>query len=147
MSKKHTLTLPGRYENVPQLCHFVAAGAAQAGMDTSAVFHVELACDEACTNIIEHAYGAEGVGNIVVIWQVDGDLFIITLHDTGRAFEPSTIPPPPISDAERTKPDAAQSLKIGGLGVHFMRKLMDDVRYSFDEDGNTLTLVKKISSE
>lgn len=135
---KNVLTVVGRYEEVKNICQFVANGAEQAGFDETAIFHVELACDEACTNIIEHAYGGEDVGNIHISWQVLGDDFKIVIRDNGRAFNPEEI----------AAPSTLHNLKEGGLGLHFMRTLMDDVRFTFDkEHGNTLVMVKKLPGE
>lgn len=145
MGKKHTLTVPGRYERIRQVCQFVAAGAAEAGLDETAVFHIELACDEACTNIIEHAYGGEDVGEIRISWQVKESAFVITLYDHGRRFDPTSVPPPRlVTDAEA---DVLENLKVGGLGIHFMRQLMDEVDFRFGENGNELVLVKKMGNE
>ena len=139
------LTIPGRYEHIRQVCQFIAAGAQTAGLDEAAMFQVELACDEACTNIIEHAYGAEDAGEIKATWSTDGRSFTITLHDNGRFFDPGAIEDPAIMNLDAaTDPD---ELKIGGLGIHFMRNLMDEIRYQFDEkQGNTLTMVKYLPS-
>jgi len=150
MGDKHVLTIPGRYEELERVCAFVSNGAAQVGIPESDRFHVELACDEACTNIIEHAYGGDGIGDIVIRWRVDGNDFIVTLHDNGRSFNPNNVPKPtipPKSNTAQSKDEMISSLKAGGLGIHFMRKLMDDVQYHFDpKSGNTLTLIKKIKS-
>lgn len=141
MGKKHVLTVPGLYDEIKTICQFVTQGATAAGMDETAVFHIELACDEACTNVIEHAYGGEGSGNVKVSWQVQGDMFIITVNDNGRRFEPEQIPTPPTADN-------VEEIKIGGLGIHFMRKLMDEVSFSFDpQSGNQLIMKKKIRTE
>lgn len=147
MSQKHVRTVPGRYEEVKNICAFMVQGAEEAGLDESALFQVELACDEACTNIIEHAYGGEGRGDIVASWQIDGNDFIMRLHDNGRVFNPDDVPDPTMPN-QLTGEAALDSLQVGGLGIHFMRKLMDEIRYQFDPDqGNTLILVKKISQE
>ena len=69
------------------------------------------------------------------------DLFIITVNDNGRRFEPDQIPTPPTTDN-------IENIKIGGLGIHFMRQLMDDVSFSFDpQTGNELIMKKKIKAE
>jgi serine/threonine-protein kinase RsbW len=141
MGKKHVLTVPGLYDEVKTICQFVTQGAAAAGMGKTAVFHIELACDEACTNVIEHAYRGESGGNITVSWQIIDDIFVITVNDNGRRFEPGQIPTPPVADN-------IEEIKIGGLGIHFMRKLMDDVSFSFDpQSGNELIMKKKIKAE
>jgi serine/threonine-protein kinase RsbW len=141
----HVLTIPGRYDHIRQVCQFIAAGAQTAGLDEAAMFQVELACDEACTNIIEHAYGKEDAGNIQAAWATDGRSFTITLHDNGRSFDPRAVEDPAVINLETT-PDPDE-LKIGGLGIHFMRNLMDEIHYHFDKkQGNTLTMVKYLSS-
>lgn len=136
-----TLTVNGRYQNIKPICAFLMEGAEMAGLETAALFQIELACDEACTNIIEHAYGGEGEGDITASWAVDGDFFTIVLHDNGRSFDPSTVPAP-ITPAEQN----LENLKIGGLGIHFMQKLMDEVSYDFGDDGNKLTMRKRIKT-
>ena len=106
----------------------------------TAVFHIELACDEACTNVIEHAYGGEDNGSITVSWQVEADMFVITISDNGRAFDVEQIPAIPDTDN-------IENIKIGGLGIHFMRQLMDDVKFSIAAPtGNKLVMKKKLTS-
>ncbi|NHZ71545.1 MAG: hypothetical protein GWP17_00450 [Aquificales bacterium] len=143
MSGKNVLEIPGRYDHIKQVCEFVAAGAQQVGLDDDTVFKVELACDEACTNIIEHAYGAEDAGGIIATWEANSRSFTITLHDNGRGFNPDKV-----EDPAFVKPDAEpdpDELKVGGLGIHFMRNLVDEIHYQFDEkQGNTLIMVKYI---
>ncbi len=69
------MTVPGRYDQIQVICKFVAAGAQEAGLSKDDVFHVELCCDEAATNIIEHAYGAEDVGLITVTYEISEQTF------------------------------------------------------------------------
>ena len=150
MGKRQTLTVPGRYDQIQVICKFVSAGACDAGLAADAVFHLELCCDEASTNIIEHAYGAEDVGQINVTYEVTGQEFRVTLRDDGRPFDPDTVPEPKLPRENADSNDVAlgdimNSLQVGGLGIHFMRKLMDEVHYSFNgKHGNTLVLVKRI---
>lgn len=150
MGDKHVLTVSGRYDQIKSVCDFVSAGAKQSGLNESAIFHIELACDEACTNIIEHAYDGEGQGNIWVHWEKTNDQFVITIRDNGRPFDPQKVPepttPPTLDNPNFSEEDVLKSLKVGGLGIHFMRKLMDNVQFSFDKKtGNTLIMIKKIS--
>jgi serine/threonine-protein kinase RsbW len=95
-----------------------------------------MAVDEACTNIIEHAYGGEGRGDIECTCQIESDRLIVRLCDHGRPFDPSSVPEPDINASleERTE---------GGLGLFLIRKLMDEVHFEFTaESGNVLTMVK-----
>ncbi len=146
MGDKHVLKIAGRFEKIKKACEFVVDGAQQCGMDEAAIFHVELACDEACTNIIEHAYGEDVEGQIEVSWQVDDDLFKIIIHDNGRSFDPANVPKP--TTGLSSPSEAITELRVGGLGIHFMRKLMDEVHFDFDQEkGNTLIMVKKMPKE
>lgn len=142
MGAKQHLTVPGRYDQIRTICDFVAEGAEQAGLDDDAVFGVQLACDEACTNVIEHAYGDENVGEISVSWQVRGNKFKIIIQDRGQPFDPDLVESPAIP----ADPHKIEELKIGGLGIHFMRQMMDEINFTFDEHkGNTLIMVKRLS--
>jgi serine/threonine-protein kinase RsbW len=61
------------------------------------------------------------------------------MNDDGPPFDPDEVPPPDIP----ADPDNLNGLKTGGLGIYFMRNLMDEVRFSRDEQkGNTLVMVK-----
>lgn len=148
MTSDNVLTVPGRYSEIKRICQFVAAGAAEAGLDEDTIFHIELCCDEAGTNIIEHAYGQESVGTITASFAVDPDAFTITMRDNGRPFDPATVPPPPIIATEvtdLTPEELGRELQVGGLGLHIIRKLMDEVRFTFSPgQGNTLVMVKRI---
>lgn len=150
MGKKQVLTVPGRYDQIQVICEFVAEGAREAGMEDDDVFQVELCCDEASTNIIEHAYGGEDKGTITITVEASSEAFQVTLHDKGRAFDPDDVPAPPVltsasSTDKEAVDDVIESLQVGGLGIHFMRNLMDEVHYEFDNsEGNTLVMVKKI---
>ncbi len=143
MGNKKSITVRGRYTEIRQVCEFVSEGAARAGFDEDAIFQVQLACDEACTNIIEHTYREEDVGDITVSWEIEGKAFVITITDNGEQFNPRDIPPAPIPLSPLDENEF--EIKEGGLGVYFMRKLMDSVNYSYKKgNGNILTMKKKL---
>ena len=111
----------------------------QFGIETG-VFEVQTAVDEACTNVMKYAY-PETCGIITITTEVQGEYFIVTIKDKGKPFDPSTVPPPDlIADLDKRR--------IGGLGIYFMRTLMDNVSYSFDaEKGNTLVMRKRLTGK
>ncbi len=132
------LIVPGRFDSLARISEFITAAARSADMNEDDVFHIEMAVDEACSNVIEHAY-AQMSGNIELTCSTDkpGTL-IIVIQDTGQPFDPGSIPQPTAIDPARV--DIAQE---GGLGLYFMRKLMDEVRFEFiPEQGNRLTMIK-----
>lgn len=147
MSDEEVLTVPGRYKEIKRICEFVAAGAARAGFDENTIFHLELCCDEASTNIIEHAYGEEGVGDIVISYKVGDDDFTIVMRDNGEAFDPGDVPPPPAIAHGDSAEELTSQLRIGGLGLHFIRNLMDEVHFTSDRrQGNELVMIKKLNA-
>jgi serine/threonine-protein kinase RsbW len=136
-----TETFPGRYNSLEKISQFVTSAARNAGLNESGVFAVQMAVDEACSNIIEHAYGGEDVGDIICTCDVTPDSLTVTLHDHGRPFNPNEIPEPDLSAP-------LEERREGGLGLYFMRKLMDVVHFSFSPQiGNTLIMVKRKDTE
>ena len=131
-----TKMFPGRYTSLAKISEFVGLAAQAAGFNSKAVYAVKLAVDEACTNIIEHGYGGEGIGKIECSYHYDSRALTIELRDWGKKFNPGEVP----------KPDynvPLEKLKPRGAGLYLMRQLMDDILFSFnDEEGNLLTLVK-----
>ncbi len=126
---------PGRFESLEKISVFVKAAASAAGLDEYATYAVELAVDEACSNIIEHAYGAEDRGEIECDCIVLSDGLKIILRDTGAPFDPDAVP-----DMDPSVP--LEDRDPGGAGVFLMHKVMDSVEYRFTLKGNILTMVK-----
>jgi len=139
MHKKFELKIDARLENLPAIADFISGSMSRLGLE-SGKLEVELAVDEACTNIIKYAYSGKE-GRIIITCERQDDELVITTQDNGKPFNPSSVP----------QPDLAADLdhrKVGGLGMYLMRKLMDDVSYSFDrEKGNLLTMRKKLTTK
>ena len=137
MDTSQTLTFPGRLDSLTAINGFVSRAAEAAGLDAQAVYAVQIAIDEACSNIIAHAYGGEGRGDIECTCRIGDDGLTVILRDYGRPFDPSSVP----------KPDLHASLAdrdAGGLGLYLLRQMMDEVQFEFTPDaGNSLTMVKR----
>jgi serine/threonine-protein kinase RsbW len=136
MQEEVNTTFPGRYDSLPAIAEFAGQAAEAAGLDGPTVYAIQLAIDEACSNIIEHAYGGEDVGDIQCTYQVDGTGIKFILRDTGRRFDPASVPDPDLSSQ-------IESRQVGGLGLYLIHKIMDEVRFEFGNSGNTLTLTKR----
>jgi serine/threonine-protein kinase RsbW len=131
-----TITIPGQFSGLEKIRKFVGKFANQAGMNESDVYAIQLAVDEACSNIIEHAYGGEELGNIECTCMVEGESIKIVIKDYGNPFKPEKVPP-----MEKDVP--LEKLKPRGAGIYLMKHLMDEVHFEFNEDsGNKLTMVK-----
>jgi serine/threonine-protein kinase RsbW len=131
-----TAIFPARYKNLDDMRQFAAQAAKDAGMDDTEVYAVELAVDEACSNIIEHAYGSDKGGEIECTCTAANDCLTVILRDHGKPFNLSSVTEPDLSYGLEKRP-------LGGLGVYLMRQLMDEVRFeALGEAGNLLTMVK-----
>lgn len=121
--------------NLAAIAEFTAACCERWDVPPQTAFHIQLAVDEAATNVIEHAYADAG-GMLHIICRVEDGDFFVEMRDRGRRFDPAAVPA-----AVVTGPLAGR--KTGGLGLHFMRKVMDEVRFQFDEEGNRLLMIKR----
>jgi len=127
---------PGRYDSLEIICDLVTDQATKAGFDETAIYAIQTAVDEACSNIIEHAYQGEDKGSIEVTVTSTDDCITINLADRGIPFNPANIPEPNINGSLDERDNH-------GLGLYFMNKLMDKVYFEFSEQaGNTVTMVK-----
>jgi serine phosphatase RsbU (regulator of sigma subunit)/transcriptional regulator with GAF, ATPase, and Fis domain/anti-sigma regulatory factor (Ser/Thr protein kinase) len=125
------------YKNLAEINLFVTRAAETAGLDEVAIYAVQRAVDEACSNIIEHAYQGKEGSDIECLCITCENGLIVRFHDYGNPFDPQKIPSPNIHTdlADRS---------VGGLGLYFMRQLMDEVSFEFSltSSGNTVTMVK-----
>ena len=133
------MKINAKLKNLSVIADFISSSMSRFGIETG-VFEVQTAVDEACTNIIKYAYSEEG-GIIILTCELHGNDFVVTIRDKGKPFDPSSVPPPDL-DTDLDK------RKIGGLGIYLMRKLMDDVSFSFDaKKGNTLVMRKTLTGK
>jgi serine/threonine-protein kinase RsbW len=131
------LTVSGHFKNLAHIGDFISQTAAQAGLDERASYAVQMAVDEACANIIEHAYGGEGQGSIRLICGMRPDGLEITIYDQGQPFDPTRLP-----TLNTLAP--LEQRQAGGMGVFFIHKLMDRVEFKFGTpQGNQLILFKR----
>jgi len=122
--------------NLETICDFVTHCASEAGLSETEVYAVQLAVDEASTNIIEHGYGEECPSRIDITCEPVEDGIKVVIYDDAAPFDPTTIPEPEINVS-------LEEVKPRGLGIYLMRKMMDEVSYESDPDkGNTLTMIK-----
>lgn len=102
---------------------------------TLAIYNVQLAVHEICTNIVEHAYGNAGTQRITIMMSLAEQprRLEVELHDTGRAFDLATVRPP-----------AFDTLQEGGYGLFLVRELMDEVSYEPQPGNNRWRLTKYV---
>ncbi len=131
-----SITFPARFEFLDEIREFVADVARKNGFADKDIYSLQLAADEAASNIIEHAYEGVSGATFEMTCEIEDEALIVTMRDTGKAFDVSKVKQPNL------KADLSER-QIGGLGVYLIRKLMDEVRYeSNPRTGNLLTMIK-----
>jgi serine/threonine-protein kinase RsbW len=134
------LTVAGYFKNLSEVSQFIGQAASRAGLNERAIYAVRMAVDEACTNIIQHAYGGEGRGQIQLVCETQAEGLRVTIYDQGRSFEPLQVP-----DLDPQAP--LPKRQPGGMGLFFIRNLMDTVEFKFGTpQGNQLILFKRRES-
>ncbi|MBK9708280.1 MAG: ATP-binding protein [Acidobacteria bacterium] len=140
IEKKLTLTVPSSTENLALIRDFVTSVGKQARMSDVDISNLELAVDEACANVIEHAYGHDRTKEVTIRAIFDESEMRISVIDSGKGFDPSQV-------QSETLDQLINERKSGGLGMRLIKTLMDDVRYEIvPGQKNELHMTKKINS-
>ncbi|MCR5351060.1 MAG: SpoIIE family protein phosphatase [Bacteroidales bacterium] len=136
MTERH-LILHNNIQQIPQLAEFVETIADEMHLDQGLAMGLNLALEEAVTNVILYAYpeGSDGLVDIEAIMRHHSLEFIIT--DSGIAFDPTAAP-----EADTTL--GVEDRPIGGLGIYLVRNIMDTVTYERQDGKNILSMTKKI---
>ncbi len=131
------LKVKAKLENLAVISDFITKAMKQLGIEQE-TFQVQLAVDEACTNIIQHAYSGGSEKSIRILCSMSGSDLVIQIRNWGKPFDPDSIPPPDLeADLEERR--------VGGLGIYLMRRMMDKVRYIFNPRRyNELTMIKHL---
>ena len=136
MTNLGSITLPARMESLMPSLTFVKTCTEGTGFHTKRIGEIELCLEEILVNIINYAYpNTPGEMDISCGLTEDGTL-IIHVIDQGVPFDILSVEKPDISAS-------VDERHIGGLGIFFVKQLMDDVHYRRENDKNILTLAIK----
>jgi len=129
------LEFPSRADRLKILRCTIQCAAEMLGCRADTTNKIVIAVNEACMNIIQHAYEGDPLGQICVEITKAGDQLRFELTDTGKPIDPTRIRPRDLED-----------IRPGGLGVHLISEIMDSVEYLRSSNGhaNVLTMVKRI---
>lgn len=130
------LEIKAEVENLDKVTAFIDEQLEAADCPMKAMMQIELAVEEIYVNIAHYAY-APNVGDALITVDIVGDTAFITFEDSGVPYDPLAKADPDINASldDRT---------IGGLGIFMVKKSMDDMRYSYQDGKNILTLEKKL---
>ncbi len=127
MTKKKTkyfLRLESKSSNLNIIREFVSRIAFEAGFSVEEVNKIELAVDEASSNVVEHAY-PDNLRNLEIEVSYDPKSFQIKVKDKGVGFQPEEIK---VLDMKKY----LERYEVGGLGIRLMKSLMDQVEYDIN---------------
>jgi serine/threonine-protein kinase RsbW len=133
------ITVLNKLENLPVIAKFVNDSLQKFGMEEGKIFDMNVAVDEACTNIIQHAYSPDEEGKIEIRCKVvNENKCAVSIKDQGKPFDQSALGP-----VDTTSP--LEERKPGGLGLFFIRELVDEIYYEYKGGFEILTMVKSLS--
>lgn len=130
MAVSFARTLPAAAGELPGLIDAIEAWLEQASLPPTDIARLMIAIDEILSNIVTH-----GGGTISVTILLDDHTLVTTIVDDGPPFDPLARPAPDVDLDIADRP-------IGGLGIHLVREMMDDVGYAYENGRNTLTFGK-----
>jgi anti-sigma regulatory factor (Ser/Thr protein kinase) len=126
-------------DHLEEINAFIEESLGKLGISGEHYGHICVSLDEAVTNVIMYAY-PDLKGNVKIIIAKVNDRVSIEVIDSGAPFNPLGHPVPDVSLK-------IENRIIGGLGIHLMRNMMDELTYRRDGDKNCLSLVKHIGEK
>jgi sigma-B regulation protein RsbU (phosphoserine phosphatase) len=131
------LSLKNDIHEVSKLNAFQKSFYEKLNIEKSLARRLQLAVEETVVNVIDYAYPIGINGDITVKMMWNGNTLKIVVVDTGVMFDPTLVETPDTSLM-------VEERRVGGLGIHLVRKLMDSVNYEREDGKNILTLAKTI---
>ncbi len=138
MTTKLRLTKSAELESLAAFRDFIAEACRRQNIDDDTSYDLQLAVDEACTNIITHGYAGMNPGSIILDLEFQPTQVVMRLTDFGHPFEPYEPAAPDVHAALEDQP-------ASGFGLFIIYGTMDSVDYTTNEDGNTLILTKRLA--
>ena len=130
------ITIRNQLSELGRVCDLVSTLERTCHLPAQLVFDLNVVLDELLSNIINYGYDDKLPHEIGVTLSADDAAVEVRIDDDGKAFNPLAAPEPDLTLPLTERP-------IGGLGLHFVRKLMDDVHYRREDNHNHMFLKKK----
>ena len=129
--------ISNRIEDLPIVVELLDRFGEDNDIPVATIDDLNVALDEALSNVIAYAYPADEQGEIVVRLALLPGQVVVEVEDTGAPLDPLAAPPPDL-----TTP--LEERQLGGVGIHFIKTLMDEVSYARIDDKNVLKLTKRL---
>lgn len=134
---RSTIRLPASRDYLQDVIAFVETNAEAAGVSPARCSGLCLAVEEAFVNICDYAFEDGRGQQVELACLATVDAFVLEIIDTGREFNPLSVPEPDLSIP-------LEQRQIGGLGVHFIRNFTDHADWRREDDRNRLRLTIKL---
>ena len=129
--------LENRPDEIGRLASLLEGFGEANGLSPKLIFDLSLSFDELLTNIISYGYDDDAAHEIAVSVTLADDLLTATLEDEAKPFDPLTASQPDLGAPLERRP-------VGGLGIHIVKTLMDDVAYERRDGRNRLVMRKAV---
>ena len=136
MEKK--LVIKNEISEIGKLATFIEELGEELVLTPDLIFNLNLALEEAVTNVIFYAYPKEEQKDIFISANMSDNILIFVLTDSGKEFDPTKVP-----DADITL--SAEEREIGCLGIFLIRQIMDTVEYQRIDGKNVLSMSKQLN--
>lgn len=131
-----TAKFPARHDQLIAISAFVMDAVKESPFDSRQRYAIDLAVDEACSNVIDHAYAGDKQGEIRISLDLTEIGLRIIIQDDGAPFDPDCVAEPDLTSPLETRCER-------GLGIYLIHEVMDEASWDFSTPGvNQLTLVK-----
>ncbi len=130
------MEIGAKIDKIPLLSKFIGNSMQKFGLSEYQQFQVQLAVEEAVSNIITHGNLDED-DKITIKCYKNDDQVEVLIEDAGTPFDPTTVPKPDLKTSPLKR-------KPGGLGVYFIKKYMNKTDYEFKDNKNILNLIKRL---
>jgi len=131
------ISITNRLAEIARVAALVESFGASHGVPRAVLNDLNVAVDEAVSNVVRHAYEGESERTIDIRLTVGRGRIAAEIVDDGRAFDP-------LRRVVRAPRGALEERTVGGLGLLFIQSLMDEVRYRRAGNTNRLTLIKRV---
>jgi serine/threonine-protein kinase RsbW len=131
------MRIGNRLDEMPAIAAMVEEFGVKHSIPSAVVNEINLVLDEVVSNIISYGYSEDATGQIIVKLRYQPGEICVEVQDDGKAFDPLQAGRPDMSGTVQTR-------KVGGLGIYFVKELMDDVSYARVGNENLLAVKKKI---
>lgn len=138
-TQNHSFELKNKLSELKALNQHLTAFGHDIGLPEISISEINICLDELFTNTVLHGFKDDRKHKIKFTMQVDDNILMVNIKDDGVPFNPR-------EKKEVEFPADIMSAKIGGLGIHITRELMDNIAYERKRGKNKLTIKKIIQA-